>query len=55
MTHLITKKTTKKEIEQLTLKTQKSKKGINLDEFCGILKLKESPVQIQKKMRNEWK
>jgi hypothetical protein len=30
-------------------------KGIDARKYCGILRLKESPLLIQRKMRNEWK
>ena len=29
-------------------------KGVNTLKFCGILKLKEDPLEIQKKLRDEW-
>ena len=30
-------------------------KGVNTLKFCGILKLKENPLAIQKRLRDEWK
>jgi hypothetical protein len=29
-------------------------KGINAKKYCGIIHLNESPLVIQKKMRDEW-
>lgn len=29
-------------------------KGVDTLKFCGVLKLKEAPLEIQKKLRNEW-
>ena len=29
--------------------------GVDTRNFCGIIKLEEDPLKIQKKMRNEWK
>ncbi len=33
---------------------KKQRKGVDAHKYCGIIKLKESPLAIQKKMRNEW-
>lgn len=32
----------------------KSRRGINSKKHCGVIKLKEHPLDIQKKLRNEW-
>ena len=29
-------------------------KGVNTKKYCGVIKLKEDPLEIQKKMRDEW-
>jgi hypothetical protein len=29
-------------------------KGVNTLKYCGNIKLKEDPLLIQKKLRNEW-
>ncbi len=34
--------------------TRKPKKGLDAKKYCGILKLHEHPLAIQKKMRDEW-
>ncbi|MFT7035361.1 MAG: hypothetical protein ACJA2S_003884 [Cyclobacteriaceae bacterium] len=33
---------------------EKDVKGFDAKKYCGILKLKEDPLEIQKRMRNEW-
>lgn len=30
------------------------KKGFDAKKFCGILKLEEDPLTIQKRLRDEW-
>ena len=47
---------TKKEIEALEKKLYKAKAstGFNAKKYNGILKLKEDPLTIQKRLRNEW-
>lgn len=42
----------KAEIEKALVKKQKIK-AFNAHKHCGIIKLEEDPVEIQKKMRNE--
>ncbi|MCC5921625.1 MAG: hypothetical protein LAT68_14495 [Cyclobacteriaceae bacterium] len=32
----------------------KSKKKFNAHKYCGVVKLKDDPISIQKKMRDEW-
>ena len=46
----------KKAIAAIEEKLYKSKTagGFNAKKYNGILKLKASPLMIQKKMRNEW-
>jgi hypothetical protein len=29
-------------------------KGVDTKKYCGVIKLKEEPMLIQKKMRDEW-
>ncbi len=47
---------TKKEMELLNQKLQKahSRKKLDAKKFCGVIKLKEDPLEIQKKLRNDW-
>ncbi len=35
--------------------SMKPKKGIDAKKYCGILKLSEHPLVMQKTMRDEWK
>ena len=46
----------KKEIEAIEKKLYKEREvtGFNAKKYNGILKLKEDPLAIQKKIRNEW-
>ncbi|NBC83145.1 MAG: hypothetical protein GVY19_07160 [Bacteroidetes bacterium] len=34
--------------------TKSPKKHIDLEKYCGAIKLKEDPLVLQKKWRNEW-
>lgn len=44
----------KEEIEQLRKKLEvKKPKGVDTKKYCGVLQLKEDPMDIQKKMRDE--
>ena len=41
--------------KQLTkLGKKASKKGLDAMKFCGTINLKEDPLEIQKRMRDEW-
>lgn len=54
---VILKKGTKKEkIESLLKKLNSGKKRIQFDayKYCGVISLKESPNDIQKRLRSEW-
>jgi hypothetical protein len=42
--------------EQLAIKARlQQKPALDIRKFCGILKLQEDPLDIQKQLRNEWK
>lgn len=42
--------------EQVAIKASLRKKpALDISKFCGILKLQEDPLEIQKQLRNEWK
>lgn len=47
---------TVKQIERLNkrLRGIAIKKRMNAKKFCGTIKLKESPLAIQRKLRDEW-
>jgi hypothetical protein len=53
MVTIIKKGTNKAVITQL-LKKMHGKKKFNAKKHCGVIKLKSSPLDIQKKMRDEW-
>ncbi|MBF9252424.1 hypothetical protein I2I11_03880 [Pontibacter sp. 172403-2] len=53
MVTVIKKGTDKKEIEK-ALSNLKSTKRFDAYKYCGTVKLKEYPLAIQKKMRDEW-
>jgi hypothetical protein len=43
-------------INELLIKLfeKKQTKGIDAKKYCGVLKLKDDAVKIQKQMRDEW-
>lgn len=48
---------TKKEIEAIERKLYRERRastGFNAKKYNGVLKLKEDPLSIQKKLRDEW-
>ena len=57
MVTIIKKGTSKDKIKSLLEQSQKQKKAktIDLKKYCGILNLKEDPLTLQKKWRNEWR
>jgi len=36
------------------LRMQRSRKKRNLSKYCGVLSLKQDPMELQKKWRDEW-
>ncbi len=53
MVTVIKKGSDKKEIEE-ALSKMKSKKKFDAYKYCGAVVLKEDPLAIQKRMRDEW-
>lgn len=53
MVTVIKKGSSKTSIKHLVQKTQ-VKKGIDARKYSGVLKLKEHPLDIQRKLRDEW-
>ncbi|MGB3774366.1 MAG: hypothetical protein WA951_03845 [Leeuwenhoekiella sp.] len=53
MVTVIKKGSDKKEIEK-ALSNMKSERKFNAYKYCGTVKLKDDPLEIQKKMRDEW-
>lgn len=53
MVLVLKKGVSKKEINLIDRKL-KSKNGIDVMKFCGVIKLKIDALAIQKNLRNEW-
>lgn len=47
----------KKEPKITQVRRQKRivEKGVDTKKYCGVLRLKEEPMTIQKKLRDEWR
>ncbi|MCB0749066.1 MAG: hypothetical protein KDC90_16520 [Ignavibacteriae bacterium] len=55
MVTIIKKGMKKKQINLILDRKKKSKKKkLDIEKYCGILKLTEDPSAIQEKLRNEW-
>ncbi len=56
MVLVLNKGATKKEMELLDKKLSHvpSRKKLDAKKYCGVIKLKEDPLEIQKKLRDEW-
>lgn len=53
MVFIINKDTKKEEFDKKLSESNDIRK-FDARKFCGIIKLKENPLEIQKKLRNEW-
>jgi len=53
MVTIIKKGTDKILIDMLLNKALKTK-GVDTKKYCGVISLKEDPLVIQKRMRDEW-
>jgi hypothetical protein len=53
MVTIIKKGASKSSIKQLLQKIQ-VKKGIDAYKYCGVIKLKQHPILLQKILRDEW-
>lgn len=53
MVTVIEKGTDKKAIEK-ALSNSRSARKFDAYKYCGTIKLKEDPLEIQKRMRNKW-
>jgi len=53
MVLVLKKGASKKEMESIAAKLQFTK-GVDTKKYCGTVKLKEDPLVIQKRMRDEW-
>jgi hypothetical protein len=55
MVTIIKKGMPRKEINSLlTVQRNKKKKSIDIKKYCGVIVLKEDPIKLQKKLRDEW-
>jgi hypothetical protein len=56
MVLILKKGASKKEMEQINRKLSRmsSRKKLDAKKYCGVIKLKEDPLLIQKRLRNEW-
>ncbi|MHC1776462.1 MAG: hypothetical protein AB9834_13760 [Lentimicrobium sp.] len=55
MVTIIKKGTPREEIRDILERhAKKRRKKIDLLKYCGILRLKEDPMELQKNWRNEW-
>jgi hypothetical protein len=54
MVLVLKKGASKKEINQIKKKLLNAE-GVNTRIFCGLIKLKEDPLTVQKSLRDEWK
>jgi predicted transcriptional regulator len=50
----IEKGTSDEKIRQALKKRPTKIKSLNLKKYCGSITLKEDPLEMQKKWRNEW-
>ncbi len=53
MITVVRKGSNKKEAAKQLEKALKTK-GVDTRKYCGVIKLREDPLKIQKKMRDEW-
>jgi len=53
MVLVLKKGASKQEMESISQKLR-AVKGVDTKKYCGTIKLKEDPLAIQKKMRDEW-
>jgi hypothetical protein len=54
MVTIIKKGMSRKEINSLLTVQRKKKKSIDIKKYCGVIVLKEDPIKLQKKLRDEW-
>jgi len=53
MVTVIKSSTSKAQIQKLLDKAMEVK-GVDTHKYCGVIKLKEDPLEIQKRLRDEW-
>jgi hypothetical protein len=50
---ILKRKSKKKDISRLFKKAM-AKPGVDTRKFCGVIHLREDPLKIQKRLRDEW-
>jgi hypothetical protein len=51
---LLNKDSDIQKLKKLLAKNTATKKGFDAKKFCGLLKTDEHPLEIQKRLRDEW-
>ena len=56
MVLVVNKKSKKSDLNDFlkSIENSKDKKGFDAKKYCGKIKLKEHPLEIQKRLRDEW-
>jgi hypothetical protein len=56
MVTIIQKGTSKEKIQSILAQRNKrrGRKGVDVMKYCGLIQLKEDPVSLQKRWRDEW-
>lgn len=55
MVLVLKKGASRKDIEALRKKLERRlSKGVDTKKYCGVIRLKEDPLEMQQKMRDEW-
>jgi hypothetical protein len=55
MVLVLKKGASRKDIEALRRKLERRlSKGVDTKKYCGVIRLKEDPLEMQQKMRDEW-
>jgi hypothetical protein len=56
MVLVLKKGASKKEMEEINKKLSRmpSRKKLDARKYCGVIKLKDDPLVIQKRLRDEW-
>jgi hypothetical protein len=56
MVLVLKKGASRKDIEALRRKLEKRlSSGVDTQKYCGVIKLKEDPLKVQLRMRDEWR
>ena len=55
MVTVINRSSSLKQISEMVKKMLEQQKDNDAYKFCGVIKLKEKPLAMQKKLRDEWR